>query len=236
MSDIFNEIERDIRQERLASLWRLLAPAAIGLAFLIVAGTATYVVWSQWQQGRSEAAGDTLIETQRLFRAGDFEAANAALAPLAQGPGGYPLLARFAEAANLAALDRPKEAIAAYEAIATDPGVAAIYRDLATVEAAYLALDNESYEAILARVGLQADGGSDWRLAAREILAIAAWKAGQPTETLARAEQILDDPETNVDFAARAQTYRDLAVAAGVSLEEVSPQDETPVNGEEPTP
>jgi hypothetical protein len=46
MSDIFREVDEDLRREQVRKLWDRFAPYVIGLAVLIVAATAGYAAGS----------------------------------------------------------------------------------------------------------------------------------------------------------------------------------------------
>ena len=74
------------------------------------------------------------------------------------------------------------EAVAAFEAIAKESGVDPLLADYAALQAAMLRLDSASWTDMQNRLnGLAADGNA-WRFSARELLGLAAQKAGKTEE------------------------------------------------------
>ena len=92
-------------------------------------------------------------------------------------PSGYERLARFREAAESARTD-PSKGIKAYEVRATDAAQPQILRDLARLRAALLAVDIESRDALKSRLDPLLAAGNPWGPNARELLGLAALKAG----------------------------------------------------------
>ena len=61
MSDIFREVDEDIRNERFKRLWDRFGPYVIGVAVLIVVVTAGYRGWQYWQNSQAAATGDRFV-------------------------------------------------------------------------------------------------------------------------------------------------------------------------------
>lgn len=203
MSDIFREVDEDIRHEKFRRLWDRLGVWVIILAVAIVAGTAGYRGWLYWQGQQSMKAGDAYLEAVRLAQDGKAEEAEAAFAAMGSATGGYPVLAKFRLAESLAASGKADEAVAAYDALAADSSVEAVLRGLAAVRAGYIALDTADLAALKARLEPLTDENNSWRFAAREILAFAAWSAGDMDAAIAYASQITDDAAAPREIGAR---------------------------------
>jgi hypothetical protein len=206
MSDIFNEVEQDLRREQLKKLWDRFGVAVIVVAIAVVAATAGWRGYLAWQQSKANESGDLFFSALELSQQEDHAGAAAALDGLAEeGQAGYRLLARFRAASEYAqAGDRPA-ALAAFDAIAADSSVTPLYRNLARVRAGYLALDDGDRAAVDERVAALAAGDGPWRQAAREIAGLAAYAAGDLTAAEGFFKQIADDRTASGEFGNRAQ-------------------------------
>ncbi|WP_346912556.1 tetratricopeptide repeat protein [uncultured Roseibium sp.] len=210
MSDIFREVDEDIRHEKYRRLWDRFGPWVIGVAVLIVVGTGGYRGWLYWHEQNAQQAGDTFLEAVSLSEAGNYAEAEKLFAELNDATGGYPALARMRSATDLGNAGNITEAVAAFDALSRDSAVPEPLRDIAALRAAYLAVDTEEYSAIADRVeGLSADE-NPFRAGAREILALSAWKSGD-IETARRWIADLDaDQETPADVSRRVGLLNDV--------------------------
>jgi hypothetical protein len=206
MSDIFREVDEDLRREQIRSLWNRFAPYIIGLAILIVVATAGYRGWEYWNLRQAQATGDRFIAAAQLAKDGKHDEAIAALDAIAKdGSGGYPVLAGFRIAAEKAAAGDDAGAIAQYDSIAGRRGVPEEMRMLARLRAAWLVVDEANFAEVERRVGDLAGVGNLWRHAAREILGLGAWRAGDYAAAKRYFEEISDDQETPDDLRQRSQ-------------------------------
>lgn len=219
MSDIFREVDEDIRQEKYRRLWDRFGPWVIGVAVLIVIGTGGYRGWLYWQQQQSQSAGDRFYDAVQLSEQENYEEAAALYAELDNAIGGYPALARLRRATDLANSGDRDAALAAFDSVSRDAAVMEPVRDIASLRAAYIAVDTEDYAAIADRVEKLTGEGGAFRAAARELLALSAWK----NDNIDAAQQWLsaleEDPETPAEVNRRATVLRDLIRAANGSLQ-----------------
>ncbi|MDX6805235.1 tetratricopeptide repeat protein [Terrihabitans rhizophilus] len=226
MSDIFNEIDQDIRQERLGRLWRRLGPAVIAVAVLIIVGVGGWRYWEHSKAEQAAAAGARYEAALALARDGKHAEADEALKAIAaDAPEGYRALALFRAASEQAAVD-PAKGIGAFEAITQDGSITPVLRDMARIRAGYLLIDTGSPADVASRVEVLAAPGNSWRHAAREILALSHWKAGDMAEARRWAEELVADVEAPAGSRARAQILLDLASGAsqpGAAVPEEAP-------------
>jgi hypothetical protein len=205
MSDIFREVDEDLRREQLKKLWDRYGTYVIGLAVLIVVVTAGWRFYEYWQQTQAQASGDRFVAALRLADDGKHAEAGAALDELVKdGSGGYPLLATFRSAAEKAAAGDDKGAVAAYDAAAAASGAPALVRDLARLRAALILVSTASVDELKKRIGDLADPTSAWRHSAREILGIAAYRNGDFAVARGYYEDIANDQQTPQDLRQRA--------------------------------
>ncbi|BBF94173.1 tetratricopeptide repeat protein [Blastochloris tepida] len=215
MSDIFQEVEEEVRREKLRALWDKYGGLVLALAVAIVIGVAGWRGWEWWQHRQAEAAGVRFEAALRLAAEGKTAESEAALASLqAEGPGGYALLARLTRADVLSATDRAA-AVAAYDAIAADTGAPALIRDLAQVRAGLLLIDGAPYADMKSRLEPLAAAEGAYRHTARELLAASAWKAGERPEATKWTDRLLSDPQASSSLRLRGEILRELLSSAG---------------------
>ena len=179
MSDIFKEVDEDLRREQLKRLWDRFGPYVLGLAVLIVAGTAGYRGWEYWQQHQAQVSGDRFLAALALATDGKHDQAITALEALSKdGSGAYPVLARFRIAGEKASAGDKAGAISEFDAIAAEASAPAEVKNLARLRAALLMVDTASVADLQTRVGDLITTGNSWRHTAREIIGLAAWRIG----------------------------------------------------------
>ena len=79
MSDIFREVDEDLRREQYKRLWDRFGGYVIGLAVLIVVAVGGYKAWEWWENSRAAASGDRFLAALMLSEEGKHEEAIAAL-------------------------------------------------------------------------------------------------------------------------------------------------------------
>ncbi len=208
MSDIFREVEEDLRHERLRRVWDRIAPFVIGAAVLVVVGTAGYRGWEAWTTSQAEKAGDAYIAATEAADKGNIEEAEASLDKIAnEGSAGYATLARLREAGlKGGSADTRDEAVAEFDAIAADTSIDGGFRDVARLRAGYLLANSGAKRAeIEKRVSVLTADGNPWRHSARELMGLAAYDAGDLTEARRWFETITNDTATPSQAMARAR-------------------------------
>jgi hypothetical protein len=206
MTDIFREVDEDLRHEQYKRLWDRFGPYVIGLAVLIVALTAGWRLWEYWQLRSAQATGDRFVAALELADKGKHDEAIAALDQIAaDGSGRYPVLADFRVASEKADAGDLKGAVAAFDALAASSSTPDMIKPIARLRAALLLVDTASLADLEARIGDLAKTGEPWRHSAREILGLAAWRAGDLDTARKYYEEITADQEKPADLETRAQ-------------------------------
>lgn len=215
MADIFNEIDEDLRRDRLQKLWDRYSTVILAVAFLIVAGVAGWRGYQYWRAEQAKEMGDGYYSAAKLSAEGDHKGAEEVFRKLADnGAGGYPVLAGLRAAGEQALAGDAAGAIKSYEALVSNSSTPRTLADLALLRAAYLALDTEERGSVEARVAPLDKAGNPWRHGAREVQALAAWKAGDVEATRKRIDALLNDAEVPREFSARAEILTGLIRAA----------------------
>ncbi|MEJ0012489.1 MAG: tetratricopeptide repeat protein [Bauldia sp.] len=233
MSDIFKEVDEDIRREQLHKLWDRFGPYILGVAVLIVLVTAGYRGWEYWQERQAQASGDRFATAIQLATAGKHDDAIAALQAIVKdGSGGYPVLAQFRIAGEKAAKGDDAGAVADFDAIAAGNAPAEI-KNMARLRAAFLLVDTASFADLSARVGDLATTGNIWRHTAREILGLAAWRTGDYTT----AQKFYSDLDADTDAPDEVhQRARLMLALIDAKLGVTPPADAASITPATPTP
>lgn len=206
MSDEFiREVDEEVRQERAQALWQRYGRYILGGAVAIVLATAAGVFWQNYQQQQRLADSHSFIEAVTLAGQNEADAALDRLGELArEGTAGYAVLARLREAAVLLQKNDSEAAVVVYGRIAADSGVPSIYRDYATLMGAMLEIDTIDADAAETRLAGLLAGDNAWRYSARELVAIAALRAGRTDRARELLSANADDPEAPQGIRARA--------------------------------
>lgn len=214
VTDIFNEVDEEVRREQLKKLWERYGIYLVAVCVLVVAGVAAWRGYEWWQGQQAAKSGAAFEQAVALAQAGKHQEAEAAFGKLAaDGTAGYRVLARLREAAELAPTDR-KAAVKAYDEIAADRNAGQVIQDLATVRAGYLLADTAPYSELLTRLEPLTANDRTFRHTAREILALSAWKAGDMTAARKWTDMIMADPQTPAGTRSRAEVLSELIAAS----------------------
>jgi len=196
VSDIFREVDEEVRRERLEQLWKRYGNYITAAALVALACVGAWRGYVYWEERKAAEAGAAYEAASALADAGNHSEAEAAFAKLAsEGTAGYRGLARFREAAQLGLSD-PKAAVAAYDALARDASLGQSMQDLAAVRAALLLVDTASYQDLRTRLEPLTAADRPFRHSARELLAFGAWRAGDSAAARQWIEAVVSDPTT----------------------------------------
>ncbi|MGH7087462.1 MAG: tetratricopeptide repeat protein [Stellaceae bacterium] len=212
MSDIFREIDEELRRENWAQLWHRFGKYIVALAVAIVVAAALAVGWRQYEAGQHAAEGVRYAAALDLARQGKDKEAEAAFNAVAQNSAsGRAVLARFEEAGLKAKTGDRDGAEALYDTIAQDGSADATYRDLATLLAARLQVDKDPKAAVEALKPLTQPSNA-YRATALELTAIAELKEGDAKAARATYRHLADD--ATVPSGARARAAEMVAALA----------------------
>ena len=145
MSDIFDEIDEEVRREQFKKLWERYGNLFIALAVLVVLGVGGWQGYDYWRNKQAEQFGAQFTAAADLADKGKHAEAEKAFAEIAQkGTTGYRALAKLREAAEIEQRD-PKAAVAAYDDIAKNSRVGQPLQDYAALRAGMLQVDKAPF-------------------------------------------------------------------------------------------
>ena len=210
MSELFDEVDEEVRREQLKKLWDRYSLYIIAAAVLIVAAVGAWRGYQYVEAQKAAEAGkafDAAIALSELNKHTEAEAAFNKLA--ATAPSGYRILARLRAAAEVATRD-PKAGAKLYDEIAADSSVGKVEQDLARVRAGALLVDTESYHNMLQRLEAATKPDATFRHTARELLALSAWRANDTAAARQWLDMIANDGETPSAMRSRAEALQAL--------------------------
>lgn len=197
-----DEVTEEVRRDQLFAFFRKYGWIGIVGVLLIVGGAA----WSEWQKARAEAQaeafGDAIISAIGNSDAKARADALRAIEP--DGGAGHALILGFLSATEAEAAGDTDGALAALKAVADNPDVGDVYRQLAQLKTAMIGqgmLDPAARDAMLEAL---AQPGAPFRALAMEQQALALVDGGKPDEAAALLTQIIEDADSTAGLKGRA--------------------------------
>lgn len=209
MSDIFHEVDEDLRRDELGKLWKQYGVYVIGACVAIVLVSAGIVFWRGYQDRVHRAASVTyeniVHSVERQTPALSEDAAKALAAAEPKLTPGYRLLSMLQRAGVAVQAKKYTDAIALLDAVAKDPAASKEIRAVAVLKSAYLQAESLSLADMRARVEALAVPESAFRFSAEELLGYAAYRTGDLKTARDYFAAILTDPAAPRGLQGRAQ-------------------------------
>ena len=210
MSELFDEVDEEVRREQLKKLWERYSLFIIGAALLVIAAVGGWRGYQYLEAKKAAEIGDAFNKAAELSTQNKRAEAEAAFADLAaKAPSGYRMLARLRAAGEAADRD-PKAAAKMFDDIAADRSVGTVEQALARIRAAGLLLDTASYNDVQQRLQSDAAPDATFRHAARELLALSAYRANDATAARKWLDMIEADNDTPPSLRSRAEALQAL--------------------------
>ena len=184
---LLEEVDADIRAERMEQLWRRYRKPLLTAAIALILLTAANSVWQQYRQERGGKLMQQFSTAQALLDAGDAAKAAEAFAELAHKTGGdKQTIAQIWQSRALVAADKPEDAAAILKKAVS--GKPSLWTDIACLR--LVSLDNAQNTCLASR--------KDSPLASerREWQAASLWSAGKHDEAIAILEQLATSADT----------------------------------------
>jgi len=239
LSDIFREVEEEVRRERFEKIWKQYGDYIIAGVALIVIAIAGFELWQRYEENQKLKASETFIAAQELAIGGNLNQASAAFAVVAKdAPGGYAKMARLSQAGVLEVSGQRNEALMVFKSIAKDDD--GLIGDVARLRGGWiLAFDGprSDMDSLLAPL---TDPTSPWRFSAREIIAYADFHAGLNAKAQKEFQDIANDKDASQTLRRRCSAMAAFLKNGGMSNYGKVPPLATPTpataNSSAPTP
>ena len=210
MSELFDEVDEDVRRDQLKKLWDEYSIYIVAGALLIIAAVGGWRGYEYLEAKKAAEAGVAFDRASELSEQNKHAEAEAAFTDLAaKAPSGYRTLARLRAAAEVANRD-PQAAVKLYDEMSADRSIGAPEQDLAKIRAAQLLLETAGYPNMLARLEPSTAPAATFRHTARELLALSAWRANDTAAARQWLDLIANDGETPPSLRSRAEALQAL--------------------------
>jgi hypothetical protein len=203
VSDIFREIDEELRRDNLLKLWARYGRFIIAAVIVVMALAAGFAAWRSHQLAERQAQSARFASALALAQAGKNSESAAVLSTINTGDG-YAVLAAFENAALLAKQGEHKQAATAYDRIAASNSAGPTLRDLATLLSAMQSTVEIDPKGAIARLAPLTAPGGPWRPTALELTAAAQLKLGHAKAARDIYKGLADDPTAPHSLRARA--------------------------------
>ncbi|MBL4603847.1 MAG: tetratricopeptide repeat protein [Emcibacteraceae bacterium] len=205
MSDTFiREVDEDLRQKQLSSLWKKYGKIVIGIAVglvLVVAGRSLYIysVESKYNEQATAYSQALKLNNSEISKALD--------PVMASDVDGYQIIAAFKKVELALAAEDKLGAIAILDQFIATSSVDQIYKDIANIQAVIIEIDTAPVDNIRARLSLILDGGSTFQYLAAELLGLSELKNGEIEAAKTRLQTLIENVDAPVTIKSRAEQY-----------------------------
>jgi hypothetical protein len=225
VSDIFREVEEDVRRERAEKIWKRWGAYILAAGVLVFVGIGGWQLWQRHERQEREKLSDQFLAAQRITNPRD--AANAFVDLSRTGKGGYGLVARLAQANAMFASGQGKQAIDLYKEIAaSDSGTIG---SVARLRAAWASADTSTRNQLAELLKPFDQAENPWRQNAQEVLAYADYRALDMKSAQAKYAALAADPQSPDSLKARARAMADFIKNGGARDFGTVPPDAVPL-------
>lgn len=221
--EFLEEVEQDIRHERLEKLWKQYGKTLISAVVGVLAVTAGFMVWKNHQHKQHLILSEQFVGAQNLVAQGKISEAVGVMQALSKAShSGYAVLAKFSEAAILSkegAKQDVKRAQEIYTSIEQDRTVDKNLRDLATFFIVNLEMDRlpgaadaVAIKKLTEKIEPLAQEGNPWRSVARELKGLLLYKQNKMTEASEVFISLIQDVKSPAELRMRAQLMQQILV------------------------
>jgi hypothetical protein len=204
VSDIFREIDEELRRDNLLKLWSRYRRYIIGIAVFALVAAGGIIAWRDHQLSKRLAQSTHYAGALTLARDGKEADAIKVFVAIAHEGGGYAMLASFEEAALLAKSGEREAAAAAYDRIAAASEFDSNFRGLAVLLSVMQRLPEADPHTTIDRLTPLTASGNPWRPSALELTALARLKLEDKSGAVDLFKSLADDPATPQSLRARA--------------------------------
>jgi len=204
VSDIFREIDEELRRDNLLKLWERYRWHILALVAVVLVVAGGIVAWRDHQTSERHAQALRYSAALSLVREGKDAEAAKLFAAIAQEGGGYAALASFEEAELLAKTGDRKAAAESCDRIAVNGSLDPVFRELATLLAVMQRPPGSDPRSVIDRLAQMTSPGNPWRSTALELTAAAKLETGDKGGALEVYKTLADDLAAPQGTRARA--------------------------------
>ena len=204
MTDIFREVDEELRQEQAKKLWQRYGRYVIAVAIALVVGVGGYQAWQAWDLQHRTELSERYAAALDLVGDGDTAAADQALAEIVGEGGGYATLAAFTQARLRAEAGDTAGAVEQWDRIAEAEGEASALGQIAILLSVMHSMEQDDPAQLEARLAPLTQTGQAFRPTALELSAAIALRQGDRNRAREVYAGIVDDLAAPPGLRARA--------------------------------
>ena len=225
MSDVFEEVEESLRQDKLLNFWLKIRWWAIGLAVLMVLGTLVHGLYGQYTERQIDTRTRSFEAALAALEARDYPTAISGFEALANsGTSIAPLAASYLAQARIDGEGDVEAASRALQ-IAID-GDDKTLSDLSRIKLAYLRADTAELAELETLLRPLLNQGNQMEAMALEVIAAKAYATGDFTRARKEYGYLQISPNSPVDLKQRAeQALSVMPPATDAAAESETPAD-----------
>ena len=203
MSDIFQEVEEDVRRERYEQLWKKYGNYMIAAAAVLVLTVAGYQAWKTYDLSQRQKISQRYGQASQAAESGNMVKAETDFAALAKdAPSGYATLSKLHLAGALIAQNKRDQAVTLLRELTTDANP--LVANAARLRLAWIMADASSKTEITQLLQPLTPADSPWRFAAGEVLAYMDLKAGARAQAITEYQKLSQEPDAASSLRQRA--------------------------------
>lgn len=212
---MLREVDQALAEDETAETIQKNLPAVIAIALVIIGGVGG---WQFWNHQRTVAAARQSAAYDEALRLAGTEEGTKAFEAIAEKNDGYGVVARMRLAGEKAAAGDRGAAVALYREIYAGGAGSKRLKDMARLHAAYLSVA-EGREAVINDIGSLDTDETEIGFYAREIIALAALKAGDYQSAEEMFLKTASAPDAPEPVRLRAGEFAALAAAGKAGVE-----------------
>jgi hypothetical protein len=214
VSDIFQEVEEEVRRERYEQLWKEYGDYIIAAAAFVVIAAAGWQLWRYYEQRQQLEASAQYTVALQLLNSGQTPAAAESFGKIASdGPSGYAKIARMQEAGALLASGRTDDGLKIYREVASSSD--AVLADVARIRIAWATIDTSTRAQIEQQLASMTDVNNPWNPMAREVLAYSDFRDGDIAKAQTEYKNLAGDKNAPQALHQRAAAMATFLAAGG---------------------
>ncbi|MBY0462304.1 MAG: tetratricopeptide repeat protein [Alphaproteobacteria bacterium] len=221
--EFLEEVEQDIRHERLEKLWKEYGKTVIIAVVGVLALTAGFMAWKNHQHKQYLVLSEQFVGAQNLIAQGKTAEAIGVMQALSKGSHqGYAVLARFLEASLLSkegAGQDVKGAQDIYASIEKDRNADQHFRDLATFFSVNLEIDRlpsvpdeATVKKLIDTLEPLTKSDNPWHSIAKELKGLLLYKQNKTAEASEIFISLIQDAKSPAELRMRAQLMSQVLV------------------------
>lgn len=207
MSDIFNEIDEELRQEKIKDFWQENKHFIIGSIIVAILFTAAFVSWQNWKYKTNMEATTKLYNILNTTDIGKLTT----YAKKAKDE--HAAIAKLSATTVYLNNNETSNALKLLSELKKDRNIDKTYRNLATLVEANLLIDTanpDELNNIEKELQPLTKKNAVWRFTANEILMLIASKQGRYKTAINIANKLVQDPNTRASMKERVIKLRKL--------------------------